>query len=119
MAQAQATGREGLQPGEEQFALEDQFLGQAGVELHEQLILHQDFAPPFVFVNRLDLLEPLGGEVRQAGQIEAVGAGHPAEGGFLRIGAAVAAVHDPFEDAHVLAEAGPEEPPRSRSCGTN
>src|SRR2546422_818805 len=41
--------------------------------------------------------------------IEGAGAGDPAEGSFFSGGAAVTAVYDPFEDAHVFAEAGPHE----------
>src|ERR1019366_10084293 len=42
-----------LQARQEEFALEDQFFGQARVQLHKELILHDDFAPPLLFMDGL------------------------------------------------------------------
>ncbi len=47
----------------------------------------------------------------QAGPVEILEAGHPPDPGLLRQGAAADAVDDPLQHAHVLAEAGPHEPP--------
>src|SRR4029077_9811948 len=43
------------------------------------------------------------------GKIEIVRAGHPANGRFDRAASLLATIDDPFEHAHILAEAGPEK----------
>lgn len=46
-----------LKAGHQQPALEDKFLGQMRVELHEKLLLHDDFTLPLLGIKRLRLVE--------------------------------------------------------------
>jgi hypothetical protein len=65
----------------------------------------------------LQLLELFAREV-EAFPVNVLVVRSPADGGLLAQGAAVGAIDDPLEDAHVFAEAGPENLP-SRPCGTS
>src|SRR5204863_4224954 len=98
-----------LQPRDEEFALEDEFFREIGVDFYEELVLGDDFFAPFFGVDVLESFESLVGEIFHFGEVECPGTGNPAEGSFFSGGATVTAVYDPFEDAHVLAEAGPHK----------
>src|SRR5687768_8002921 len=98
----------GSYAGHEQLALEGEFFGHGVVEVDEEFVLEGDLAFPIGGDDGLDFVELVAGELREAFAIEFFGEGHPAENGFAGADAAMATVDDPFEDAHVFAEAGPE-----------
>ena len=72
------------EPRDEEFPLEDELLGQVRVELHEELLLDDDFAAPFLFVDGLGLLEALDGKARHAGEVEGLRSWEPNPAGFPR-----------------------------------
>jgi len=68
-----------------------------------------DFVAPGFIVKLLEGFKFLA-RVIEAGPFHVIVVGHPANGPFSRAKARDAsAVHDPFEDAHVLAIARPDE----------
>src|SRR4051812_664346 len=79
------------------------------IEFHEELLLHQEFLPPIVVVDRLDLFELFRRELWQAGEIERLGIRHPTECPFLRIDSPGAAIYNPLEDPHIFPKTRPEE----------
>ncbi len=79
------------------------------MEAHEEFFVGEGFLAPVFFVDGLSLVELDRAEVFQPFEIEIFEERHPAEGTFFGADAVMAAVHDPFEDAHILAETGPEE----------
>src|SRR5207342_2081029 len=91
-----------------QLALEDQFLGQAVLELHEEFGLTQDLAMPFGTVDAHALLEALT-RVFETGPIELTVARHPTDLRLAGASTTTAAIDDPTQDAEVFAEAGPQE----------
>src|SRR5213594_1658080 len=51
----------GLQPRDEEFALEDEFFGEVGVDFYKELVLGDDFFAPFFGVDVLESFESLVG----------------------------------------------------------
>src|SRR5262245_32589717 len=98
-----------LEPRHEQFLLEEQFLGQRGVEADEEFFLRDEFLLPVLGLDGLHAVKLSRAKAGQAGQIEVLRVRHPAELTFTRAHAAVATVDDPFEHAHVVTKAGPDE----------
>ena len=99
-----------LQPGNQQLALEDEFLGQVGIQLEEEFILHDELAMPLHAVDLLDLSEALGSDVLlDALHVEVLILRNPADGGLESVCAEAATLDDPLEHAHVVTEAGPHE----------
>ena len=81
-----------LEPGDEEFTLKDQFLGQVLIQPHEKLVLRKDIATPFVRVHRLQLVEPSSIQTREIGRIEIFPARHPTESGLVRSGSTLAPI---------------------------
>ena len=79
------------------------------VKIDEKFALGNEFGAPFVAVEFHDFLKIFGREIFQAIGIEVIEIGDPADLGFVASCAAGAAFHDPFEDPHVVSEAGPHE----------
>ena len=78
------------------------------MKLDKELFMAHDFLLPGFAVEVLQLVEILLGKVHtlpvHIGEI-----GHPANGRFLTRGAAVGTVDNPLKNAHIFAEAGPDE----------
>src|SRR5690606_28414848 len=98
------------QTTDQQLALVDHLFRQVRVQYQEQLLVLDDFAPPLRRVECLHLLERLL-RIVQSAPVDVLIARHPAECRLERRYASPDAIHDPPQDAHVVAEAGPEEPP--------
>src|SRR2546421_313702 len=81
------------------------------MDLDKELILRNDFLLPLAHFDSLDFFKLVGAEIAQAGKIEIFLSRHPTEGGLGGADAAMTTVHNPFEDAHVLAKSGPEKVP--------
>src|SRR5579883_1664327 len=71
--------------------------------------MREEFALPDGAINRHERAELLAGEVLQAAPVQVLVARHPANGTLDADRAPVRPLDDPLENAHVLAEAGPEE----------
>src|SRR5215471_12405849 len=78
------------------------------VEGDEEFFVAHNFLAPGGGVEGLELVERFFGE-SEAAPVDVLVAGHPADGGFFSEDAAVNTIDDPLEDAHVFAEARPEE----------
>src|SRR5690554_1197802 len=90
----------------EQLALEHQLTGQAILQLVEPFLVQFQFLLPGVGVDLGQGLELGLGDVRAA-PVDVLELGHPAQRGFLGADAALDAIHDPLQHAHVLAETRP------------
>src|SRR5580700_11860205 len=97
-----------LQAANEEFAFVDEFLWQMIVQVEEKLLMPNNFPAPGGAVEALELLEFLLWKI-QSNPVDVFVARLPADGGLLAEGTAASALHDPLEDAHVFAEAGPEK----------
>src|SRR5580698_3719966 len=78
------------------------------MQIEEQFLVLNDFAPPLTAIEGLQFVELLAREV-ETGPLDLVVIRHPADGCFLRGGAAVRAIDNPLQHAHILAEARPDE----------
>ena len=83
--------------------------GQLVVELHEQLLVLEQLADPRVALHRHQIPVACLSHGVQARPLQVLSARHPAQHAFHGAGAPFAAFDDPFQDAHVLAVARPEE----------
>jgi len=97
-----------LEAADEEFAFVDHLWWEVVVEQEEELFVAHDFFVPGGAVYVLELVEFGLGHV-EAVPVHVFVVRGPADGGFFALGAAADAVYDPLEDAHVFAEAGPEE----------
>ena len=89
--------------------MKDEFLGEVVVEVEVMLRLGGDFCFPFLWIVAHHGFELFLGKVREFVGIEVGEARRPTNLGFVTRDTAVAAINDPFEDAHVFAEARPEK----------
>src|SRR4030095_12379878 len=89
------------EPADEQFALEDEFLGQAIVEAEEKFGLADQFAPPFRAIDAHAFDEFLA-RVVDAGPVELEIARHPANLRLASGSATAAAIDDPAQDTEIL-----------------
>src|SRR6185369_7686666 len=96
------------QPADQQLPLKNHFLRQIPRQPQEKFFLPNQLRLDVLEIQQLQLLEALAGYV-EAVEIDVLGARHPADDGFFRVGSSVRTLDDPFEDAHVFAEAGPHE----------
>src|SRR5690606_726672 len=99
----------GSESRDEHLALEDHLLGQVAGHLQEQLLLAEDLLLELFGLHALQGAEVAHVEVLKPLQVDVLGAGHPAEQRLVGICPAAAAIDDPLQHAHVLAEAGPQE----------
>jgi hypothetical protein len=97
-----------LQAANEEFAFVDEFLWKMIVQVEEKLLMPNNFPAPRGAVQALELLEFLLWKI-QSIPVDVFVARLPADGGLLAECTAASALHDPLEDAHVFAEAGPEK----------
>src|SRR5438445_3035418 len=97
-----------LQATDEEFAFVDHFFREMVVEFDEELFVVDDFTAPGFAVEFLESVEFLARKI-QAGPFHIVVIGHPADGSFAALGAYAGTVHNPFEDTHIFAVAGPDE----------
>src|SRR5208283_3437328 len=97
------------EPRDQEFAVEEEFLGQFAVEVEFQLLDRDGFAEPGLAIDLHELGEVLHGEALQAAQVEILRTRHPAQRALDTVAAAVNPVDNPFENAHILAETRPEE----------
>ena len=81
------------------------------IELYEELVLEDQLPVPLGRVDLLEFLEFLRSHRLEAGHVEIYIFRNPTNRGLQGMGAALAALDDPFEDTHVVTEAGPEEFP--------
>ncbi len=88
------------------------------VELDEQLFVPDHFLLPGGFVEMLQLVELLLREV-EAVPMDVLVARHPADGRFAAQRAAVGAIDDPLQHAHVLADSRATGTCRRHPCGTS
>ena len=96
------------QPADEEFALVDHLGRQMIVEVDEELFVADDLSAPELAVDGLQLLKLLTREF-EAFPMDVFVVRSPADGGLVAECAAMGAIDNPFENAHVLAETGPEE----------
>src|SRR3977135_2386086 len=75
----------------------------------QQLILKLQFPLPPPAVDRADAFELLAAEAFQSLPIQIFEIRNLADGCFNRIASALAALHDPFQHAHVFAVSRPDE----------
>ena len=73
-------------PGNQKLTLEDQFLGQVGIELEEQFVLQQYFALPFLDIDREGFGQLLVGAIRESLRIEVAAARASSRPAFRRPG---------------------------------
>src|SRR5262249_16251201 len=84
-------------------------LGQAVVQLQEQLLMQQQLPHPCVAVDRHQFLESRRTEVLHPTPVEVLIARHPADWAFDTDGATAGPLDDPFQHAHILAIPRPQE----------
>jgi hypothetical protein len=89
------------------FALMGEFLREVVAERGEEFCLAGDFSLPLSIVQSHDFGECFLGEASEALGVEIGERRTAANLGFDGIDLAVAAFHDPLEDSHVFAVAGP------------
>src|SRR5216684_301096 len=94
-------------PGE-LLALLEQLLGNDTAERVEELLVCSQLFLPFLVVDTENLDDALVLNI-EVGKIDIVRAGQPADGRFDRAAAFFTAIDDPFQDSHIVAEAGPQE----------
>jgi hypothetical protein len=97
-----------LQTANEELAFVNEFLWKTIVQVEEKLLMPNNFPAPGGAVQALELLEFLLWKI-QTDPVDVFVARLPTDGGLLAEGTAASALHDPLEDAHVFAEAGPEK----------
>src|SRR5208337_5500666 len=97
------------EPRDQEFAVEEELLGQPAVEVEFQLFDRDGFAEPGLAIDLHELGEILHGEALQAAHVEILRTRHPAQRALDAVAAAVNTVDNPFENAHILAETRPEE----------
>ena len=107
------------QPLPQRFQLAPQGLREAVAELLEEAGDAVGLLVPIAAVDGEELVRGCSRSDVQAGQVEAFGRGHVADGRAHGVGLAAAAVEDPLDHAEVLAVARPEEAGRPRRCGTS
>src|ERR1700721_1771485 len=78
------------------------------VEFDKELFLADHLGPPCIAVEGLQFVESFPWEP-QTGPLDVLVIGHPADGCLAPDGAAAGAVDNPFENAHVFPESGPDE----------
>ena len=100
------------------FELVPQRAGKPLAELLEEGRDVVGLVVPVVAVDGEQLGQRLARDV-QAGQVEAVGGGHVADGRLHGVGLAAAAVENPLDHPQVLAVARPEIVAVLRRCGTS
>lgn len=87
----------------------NEFFWDGVVEVQEEFGLGDEFVYPFFRVDCHDVVEALFIEVFEAVGVDVIEFGDPADACFGGVSCAFAAFDDPFEDAHVFGESGPEE----------
>ena len=92
-----------------QFPLKDEFFRQVIVEVDEEFALGNELVTPFAAIEFHDRFEVFLGEAIEILDIEVLIIGNPSDLGFVTRSGTFAAFYDPFEDAHILTEAGPHE----------
>src|SRR5271154_7205176 len=88
-----------------------QCLRQMAGELAEKLIMRFQLLAPGALVNAGEFLVAAWLESLQPDPIQILIARNRAERGLDAMGSSRAAIHDPFQHAHVLRETGPDEFP--------
>src|SRR6185312_6258754 len=78
------------------------------VDEQKKLFVAHNLVSPLAAIDGLQFVKGFAREVESL-PVDIVVVGRPADGSLLAQSAAMDAVDDPLEDAHVLAEAGPEE----------
>ena len=78
------------------------------MQAEEEFFVTYDLSSPCGAVNGLKLFKSLFGKL-EPGPLDVLIARHPADGGLAALRAALHAIHNPSENAHVFTEAGPQE----------
>src|SRR5574343_2113068 len=92
----------------EQFALQHEFARHLFAHLVEPLLVASQFGLPGICIDAGQRFEIILVDF-QAIPVQVFELRHPAEDGFLGGDGALAALNDPLQDAHVVAEARPHE----------
>src|ERR1700736_6377991 len=97
-----------LQAANEEFAFVNEFLWQMIVQVEEKLFMPNNFPAPGGPIQALEFIEFFLWKI-QSIPADVFVARLPAHGGLLAERTATGALHDPFQNAHVFAETGPEK----------
>src|SRR5215813_6790900 len=89
--------------GEDQLADEQQLLRQPVIQLHEQLLVREQLLLPGAAINRHQLVELLAREALHPAPVQVFVTRHPADRALDADRAAMCALDNPLQDAHILA----------------
>src|SRR5690606_31463423 len=97
-----------LQPADEELALVEHFLWQVVVQVEEEFLVANQLLPPGRAIDGLQLLEGFA-RIIDSRPVDVIVPWLPADWRFLAARASAHPVDDPFQDAHVVGIARPEE----------
>src|ERR1700721_640467 len=105
-----ATGRNHLQPANQQFSLVNHLRWQMVMQVEEELLVADHLSPPCGAVHGLELFKLLPRKL-EPGPLDILVTRHPSDGGCAPLCASMHAIPNPAKNAHVLPEPGPEKLP--------